>query len=94
MRQRDFKPGIRGRIFNLGNPGEFTILELSEVFAKLFKPKRLKIVRSSLPVDDPKQRRPDITKAAKELRWRPSVGLEAGLKMTIESFRPSLLEGK
>ena len=94
MRKRGFGPGIRSRIFNLGNPVEFTILELTGVFSKLFKSKRLKIVRSPLPVDDPKQRRPDIAKAKAELGWQPVVGLEAGLQKTIEYFRPSLLEGK
>jgi len=71
---------------NLGNPGEFTILELAEMVLKLTGSKS-KLVRRSLPQDDPTQRRPDITLARMRLGWEPTVPLEEGLKKTIEWFR-------
>ena len=71
---------------NLGNPHEFTILELAQEVIRLTR-SRSKIVRRKLPSDDPKQRRPDIALAKKALRWRPSTELEAGLRKTIEYFR-------
>ncbi len=72
---------------NLGNPGEFTMLQLAELTLKLVGGKS-KIVHKALPSDDPKQRRPDITLAKKHLGgWEPKVPLEEGLKRTIEYFR-------
>ncbi len=71
---------------NLGNPGEFTMLELAEQVLKLTK-SRSKIVHQPLPADDPKQRRPDITLAKKYLKWEPTVPLAEGLKKTIAYFR-------
>ena len=72
---------------NLGNPGEFTMLELAELTLKLIGGKS-KIVHKELPSDDPKQRRPDITLAQKHLGgWEPKVPLEEGLKRTIAYFR-------
>ena len=71
---------------NLGNPGEFTMLQLAELTIKLVGGKS-KIVHKSLPADDPKQRRPDITLAKKILKWEPAVPLEEGLKRTIAYFR-------
>jgi UDP-glucuronate decarboxylase len=71
---------------NLGNPGEFTMLELAENVLKLTK-SRSKIVHKPLPDDDPKQRRPDITLAKKYLKWEPKVPLAEGLKKTIAYFR-------
>jgi UDP-glucuronate decarboxylase len=71
---------------NLGNPREFTILELAEEVVRQTKSKS-KIVRKKLPSDDPKQRQPDISLAKKTLRWKPTTELEAGLKRTIEYFR-------
>jgi len=70
---------------NIGNPGEFTILELAEKVIKLTGSKS-KIIKKPLPADDPKQRKPDISKAKKFLNWEPSVNLEEGLKKTIEYF--------
>jgi len=70
---------------NIGNSGEFTILELAEKVIKLTGSKS-KIIKEPLPADDPKQRRPDISKAKKFLDWEPSVNLEDGLKKTIEYF--------
>jgi UDP-glucuronate decarboxylase len=71
---------------NLGNPGEFTMLELAEQVLKLTKSKS-KIVHRPLPADDPKQRRPDIALAKKYLKWEPTVPLAEGLKKTIAYFR-------
>jgi UDP-glucuronate decarboxylase len=71
---------------NLGNPGEFTMLELAELTLKLVGGKS-KIVHKPLPADDPKQRRPDITLAKRVLKWEPQVPLEEGLRRTIAYFR-------
>jgi UDP-glucuronate decarboxylase len=71
---------------NLGNPREFTILQLAEEVIRLTKSKS-KLVRKKLPSDDPKQRQPDITLAKKELKWKPGTELEAGLAKTIAYFR-------
>jgi UDP-glucuronate decarboxylase len=71
---------------NLGNPGEFTMLQLAELTLKLVGGKS-KIVHRPLPADDPKQRRPDITLARKHLKWEPTVPLEEGLKRTIAYFK-------
>jgi UDP-glucuronate decarboxylase len=71
---------------NLGNPGEFTMLQLAEKTIKLVGGKS-KIVHKPLPSDDPKQRQPDITLAKRVLKWEPTVALEDGLKRTIEYFK-------
>ena len=71
---------------NIGNPTEFTILEFAEMVRKLLR-SRSRIVRKPLPVDDPKQRRPNIALAGKLLGWKPKVELEEGLRRTIEYFR-------
>ena len=70
---------------NIGNPGEFTILQLAELVIKLTDSKS-KLIRMPLPADDPKQRRPDITKAKNLLNWQPTTPLETGLQKTIEYF--------
>lgn len=71
---------------NLGNPGEFTIVELAEmVLAKTGSTSR--IVHHDLPQDDPQQRRPDITRAKQQLGWQPHVALSEGLDRTIAYFR-------
>jgi len=74
---------------NLGNPGEFTMLQLAELTLKLVGG-RSKIIHKALPPDDPKQRRPDITLARKHLKWEPTVPLDEGLKRTIAYFRGAL----
>ena len=74
---------------NLGNPGEFTMLELAELTLQLVGGKS-KIVHKPLPADDPKQRRPDITLAKRVLKWEPQVPLEEGLRRTIAYFRSTL----
>jgi len=71
---------------NLGNPGEFTMIELAEKILAETK-SRSKIVHKPLPSDDPKQRRPDITLAKKHLGWEPKVDLAAGLKKTVAYFK-------
>src|SRR5690606_2103629 len=70
---------------NLGNPGEFTILELAEILCKLAGVE-LKVEHQDLPQDDPKVRRPDITKARNLLGWEPKVPLREGLKTTLDWF--------
>ena len=70
---------------NLGNPGEFTILELAETIIRLTK-SRSRIERRPLPPDDPKQRQPDIIAAKQILKWQPEIPLEEGLRRTIEYF--------
>jgi UDP-glucuronate decarboxylase len=74
---------------NLGNPGEFTMLELAELTLKLVGGAS-KIVHKPLPADDPKQRKPDITLAKRLLKWEPTVPLEDGLKRTISYFKKRL----
>jgi UDP-glucuronate decarboxylase len=71
---------------NIGNPGEFTMLELAEVVLKQVGGKS-KIVHKDLPADDPKQRQPDISLAKKYLKWEPKVPLAEGIGKTIEYFR-------
>jgi len=71
---------------NLGNPGEFTIKELAEIILKLTNSPS-KIEYKILPKDDPKQRRPDISKALDLMNWGPTVNLEEGLKHTINYFK-------
>lgn len=71
---------------NLGNPIEFTILELAQLVIKMTRSKS-KIIHQKLPCDDPKQRRPDIVLAQNELNWQPKVSLEEGLAHTIRYFK-------
>jgi len=74
---------------NLGNPGEFTMMQLAELTLKLVGGKS-RIVHKELPPDDPKQRRPDITIAKQVLGWEPKVPLEDGLQRTIAYFKGRL----
>jgi len=71
---------------NIGNPVEMTMLEFAEQIIRATGSKS-KIVFKPLPQDDPKQRKPDITKAKKFLKWEPQVKLADGLKDTIKYFR-------
>jgi UDP-glucuronate decarboxylase len=74
---------------NIGNPGEFTILELAETILRMVGgSSRLEL--KPLPQDDPKQRKPDITQARETLGWEPKVNLEEGLEKTIDYFRKFL----
>lgn len=80
--------GFSGPV-NIGNPGEFTMLELAEKVLRLTGSKS-KLEFRELPEDDPKQRRPDISLAKEKLGWEPTVDLEEGLKETIAFFRKQL----
>jgi UDP-glucuronate decarboxylase len=71
---------------NLGNPGEFTILELARMVLELTGSKS-ELVYKPLPQDDPMQRRPDISLASRELSWKPTVAVQEGLQRTIEYFQ-------
>ena len=77
--------GFTGPV-NLGNPGEFTMIELAGKVIK-FSGSKSKIVHKPLPPDDPKQRKPDISLAKKTLKWEPKIRLDEGLAKTIEYFR-------
>ena len=77
--------GFTGPV-NVGNPREFTMIDLAQLVIKLTSSKS-KLVFRPLPEDDPRQRRPDITLARKELGWEPKVDLETGVGRTIEYFR-------
>ncbi|MBD2576545.1 UDP-glucuronic acid decarboxylase family protein [Oscillatoria sp. FACHB-1406] len=71
---------------NIGNPGEYTILELAQTIQGMINPDA-ELIYKPLPQDDPKQRQPDITKAKTLLGWEPTVQLQEGLKQTIAYFR-------
>lgn len=78
--------GEKGEVYNLGNPNEFTILQLAQKVKELTNSdSEIKQVEP-LPVDDPKQRCPDISKAKEKLGWEPKVSLEEGLKHLIDSL--------
>lgn len=85
MRMMDSPADFPGPV-NLGNPGEFTMLELAEKVISLVGGVS-KLVFESLPADDPRQRQPDISLANERLGWEPRVSLEDGLKETIRYFR-------
>jgi UDP-glucuronate decarboxylase len=82
-----------GQIINVGNPYEYSILDVAKLVKKLSNSKS-KIVYLSLPEDDPKVRRPVIDKATKLLGWQPEIHLEEGLKRTIEAYRSMLNPGQ
>lgn len=75
----------KGEVINLGNPGEYTVKELSEIIKEMTKSSS-KIVYKPLPQDDPTRRKPDIEKANKLLGWKPTIPLNVGLTKTIEFF--------
>src|SRR5216684_6664874 len=78
---------------NIGNPNEFTILECAKLVLAVTRSKS-KVRHEPLPQDDPKQRRPDITKARTLLGWEPKIDLETGLRMSLDYFRKAALEEK
>jgi UDP-glucuronate decarboxylase len=84
------KDEATGEIINIGNPVEYTILELAQIIKRLTGSDS-KITFHPLPKDDPKVRRPDISKAKRILGWEPQIDLEEGLKRTIEVYRENLL---
>jgi UDP-glucuronate decarboxylase len=77
---------------NIGNPGEYTILQLAQTIQEMVDPDA-KLIYKPLPADDPKQRQPDITRAKTYLGWEPTIPLKEGLKLTIDDFR-SRIEGE
>lgn len=88
MRMMISQDDFRGPV-NLGNPGEFKVIELAEMVIRMTNSKS-KIVFKPLPEDDPKMRRPDITLAKTKLNWEPRVPLEEGLRETIKYFKTLL----
>jgi UDP-glucuronate decarboxylase len=88
LRMMDTDAGFTGPV-NVGNPGEFTILELAQAILRLTG-SQSKIVFKALPQDDPRQRQPDISLAAQKLGWSPTVALEDGLARTVDYFRRHL----
>lgn len=84
--------GFAGPV-NLGNPSEFTVMELAQTVKRMTS-SASRIVRKDLPEDDPRQRRPDITLAEERLKWKPSVPLEEGLSRTIDYFAATIKKGK
>ena len=76
---------------NIGNPNEFTILECAQLVLKVTGSKS-QIRYEPLPQDDPKQRRPDITKARQLLQWEPKIDLETGLRQSLDYFKKALAE--
>ena len=77
---------------NIGNPAEFTLLELAESVIAVTG-SRSEIVHEALPTDDPKQRRPDITRAQQLLGWEPEIELREGLQRTIDQAGIDVLVG-
>lgn len=88
VRMMNSEDGFTGPV-NIGNPGEFTMLQLAEAILKLSDSKS-RIVYQPLPSDDPKQRQPNIQLAKEKLKWVPKVELEDGLKETISYFKKLL----
>ena len=81
--------GLPSGPINLGNPNEFTMTQLAELVIELTKSKS-KIEYLALPGDDPKQRKPDISKAQEILNWEPQIQLKEGLQKTIEYFKQNI----
>ena len=81
-----FEENTKGEVFNLGNPEEYTVMELAKKIIKLTMSKS-KIIYKPLPKDDPTKRCPDITKSKQILNWKPKIHLEEGLKKTIEYYK-------
>ncbi len=81
--------GLEGEVFNLGNPEEYTVLELANLIREITG-SRSEIVFKDRPADDPDRRRPDITKAKRILGWEPKTSVREGLRKTVEWFRERL----
>jgi dTDP-glucose 4,6-dehydratase/UDP-glucuronate decarboxylase len=84
-----FAENTKGEVINLGNPDERTVLNLAG-FVKEICGSSLEPVFEELPEDDPKTRKPDISKAEKLLGWKPKIGIEEGLKKTVEYFKDQI----
>ncbi len=80
------RDGLKGKLVNIGNPGEFTIVELAAIVAELAGVP-LNVVEHDLPPDDPTRRKPDITLARSLLDWEPKIALRDGLMSTLNYFR-------
>lgn len=89
VRMMDTEDDFTGPV-NLGNPNEFSVLELAQRIIKLTGSSS-KIIFRALPDDDPRQRQPDITLAKEKLKWEPTIELEDGLQRMIEYFRNSVV---
>jgi dTDP-glucose 4,6-dehydratase len=74
---------------NIGNPNEWTILDCAQAILRVTGSKS-KIIFKPLPVDDPAQRQPDITRARKLLGWEPKIDLESGLRLSLDYFRSTI----
>jgi UDP-glucuronate decarboxylase len=81
-----FTPGLGGEVFNTGNPGEFTMLQAAKLVTQ-FTGAKGGIVFKPLPKDDPRQRKPDISKIKKRLGWTPKIKFADGLKRTIDWYK-------
>lgn len=88
IRLMNSRDGFTGPV-NIGNPGEFTMIQLAEAVIRLTE-SQSKLIFMPLPQDDPLQRQPDIALAKKELNWEPTITLDEGLKKTIDYFRKIL----
>ena len=86
-----FSPQEVSGPINLGNPKEFTMLELANTIIKLTN-SNSDIIFLPLPEDDPKQRKPDISLAINQLNWSPSIQIEEGLSLTIDDFKKRLVK--
>lgn len=93
VRMMENPQGFIGPV-NLGNPGEYTMLELARAVLELVPGSPSQLVFKALPADDPKQRCPDISLAATELHWKPAIPLHDGLLRTIDYFRGVLAEAR
>lgn len=86
MNYHSLSDNLQPRIFNLGNPNEFTIMALAKVISCICG-KRIKVRFKPLPQDDPRRRKPNISLARKALAWEPRINLEDGLRQTIAWYR-------
>ena len=73
------------RVLNLGNPDEYEIIEFAQIIIEKTG-SNSKVIYTPLPLDDPKMRKPDITRARESLHWKPEISLDEGIKRTIEFF--------
>jgi UDP-glucuronate decarboxylase len=92
IRLMDSPRGLTGP-YNLGKPGEFTICELAELTIAV-PGSRSRLIARPLPQDDPKQRRPDISRAQRDLGWKPKIALREGLERTAAYFEQTLSGGR
>lgn len=86
LKKAMFSDSTNGEVFNLGNPEEYSMIELANKIKEMTASES-NIVFQDLPQDDPKQRRPDITKAERVLNWKPQITVDEGLQKTIEYYK-------